>query len=139
MSGKTISFGQALNAALDDAMADDGNVMILGEDVADEQGGGVFKVSKGLSSKYGTSRVRSTPISEQAILGAAVGAAIVGMRPVAEIMLMNFIPVAMAHLCNRSATLRLLSGATTTMQLVVRRATEAGVGLVGRRGKRRVG
>src|SRR3546814_69648 len=89
MSGKTISFGQALNAALDDAMADDGNVMILGEDVADEQGGGVFKVSKGLSSKYGTSRVRSTPISEQAILGAAVGAAIVGMRPVAEIMLMN--------------------------------------------------
>src|SRR3546814_4966699 len=63
MSGKTIIFGQALNAALDDAMADDGNVMILGEDVADEQGGGVFKVSKGLSSKYGTSRVRSTPIS----------------------------------------------------------------------------
>src|SRR3546814_1481983 len=64
MSGKTISFGQALNAALDDAMADDGNVMILGEDVADEQGGGVFKVSKGLSSKYGTSRVRSTRSAE---------------------------------------------------------------------------
>src|SRR3546814_19053699 len=65
MSGKTISFGQALNAALDDAMADEGNVMILGEDVADEQGGGVFKVSKGLSSKYGTSIVRSTPISDR--------------------------------------------------------------------------
>src|SRR3546814_7511579 len=102
MSGKTISFGQALNAALDDAMADDGNVMILGEDVADEQGGGVFKVSKGLSSKYGTSRVRSTPISEQAILGAAVGAAIVGMRTVAEIGRAHVgTPVTNAHLVCR--------------------------------------
>src|SRR3546814_3518529 len=105
MSGKTISFGQALNAALDDAMADDGNVMILGEDVADEQGGGVFKVSKGLSCKYGTSRVRSTPISEQAILGAAVGAAIVGLRPVAEIMLRNLITHAMGQLVHPDTTM----------------------------------
>src|SRR3546814_11986934 len=106
-------------------MADDGNVMILGEDVADEQGGGVFKVSKGLSSKYGTSRVRSTPISEQAILGAAVGAAIVGMRPVAEIMLMNFITVAMDQLVNHAAKLRLMSGGQTNVPLFVRTKTGA--------------
>ncbi len=131
MSGKTISFGQALNAALDDAMADDGNVMILGEDVADEQGGGVFKVSKGLSTKYGTGRVRSTPIAEQAIIGAAVGAAIVGMRPVAEIMLMNFITVAMDQLVNHAAKLRFMSGGQTNVPLVVRTTTGAGVGFGG--------
>src|SRR3546814_9885459 len=118
MSGKTISFGQALNAALDDAMADDGNVMILGEDVADEQGGGVFKVSKGLSSKYGPSRVRSTPISEQAILGAAVGAATVRMRPVAAIMLMHFIPLVMDQQVNHDAKLSLMSGGQTTVTMV---------------------
>lgn len=126
MSGKTISFGQALNAALDDAMADDGNVMILGEDVADEQGGGVFKVSKGLSSKYGTSRVRSTPISEQAILGAAVGAAIIGMRPVAEIMLMNFTTVAMDMIFNHAAKLRFMSGGQTSVPITIRTLTGAG-------------
>ena len=110
MSAEKMSFAQALNAALDDAMADDENVIMLGEDVADEQGGGVFKVSKGLSDKYGTKRVRSTPISEQAIIGAAVGAAITGMRPVAEIMLMNFITVAMDQLVNHAAKLRFMSG-----------------------------
>ena len=69
-------------------------MLALGEDIADEQGGGVFKCTAGLSTKYGTERVRSTPIAEQAIVGAAVGAALAGMRPVAEIMLMNFMTVA---------------------------------------------
>ncbi|NNM78081.1 alpha-ketoacid dehydrogenase subunit beta [Sphingomonas sp. ID1715] len=130
MSEKT-SFAQALNSALDHAMADDENVIMLGEDVADEQGGGVFKVSKGLSRKYGTSRVRSTPISEQAIIGAAVGAAITGMRPVAEIMLMNFITVAMDQLVNHAAKLRFMSGGQTSVPLVVRTTTGAGVGFGG--------
>ena len=131
MSAKKTSFAQALNAALDDAMADDENVIMLGEDVADEQGGGVFKVSKGLSDKYGTKRVRSTPISEQAIIGAAVGAAITGMRPVAEIMLMNFITVAMDQLVNHAAKLRFMSGGQTNVPLVVRTTTGAGVGFGG--------
>jgi len=131
MSAEKISFAQALNAALDDAMADDENVIMLGEDVADEQGGGVFKVSKGLSGKYGTKRVRSTPISEQAIIGAAVGAAITGMRPVAEIMLMNFITVAMDQLVNHAAKLRFMSGGQTNVPLVVRTTTGAGVGFGG--------
>src|SRR6185503_6656688 len=73
---------QAVNLALDEAMALDPNVIILGEDVADGQEGGIVGVTKGLSSKYGEARVRSTPIAEQAIMGAAIGAAIVGMRPV---------------------------------------------------------
>lgn len=131
MSGEKTSFAQALNAALDDAMADDENVIVLGEDVADEQGGGVFKVSKGLSGKYGTHRVRSTPISEQAIIGAAIGAAITGMRPVAEIMLMNFITVAMDQLVNHAAKLRFMSGGQTNVPLVVRTTTGAGVGFGG--------
>jgi len=131
MSAEKTSFAQALNAALDDAMADDENVIMLGEDVADEQGGGVFKVSKGLSGKYGTKRVRSTPISEQAIIGAAVGAAITGMRPVAEIMLMNFITVAMDQLVNHAAKLRFMSGGQTNVPLVVRTTTGAGVGFGG--------
>ena len=90
-----IMFAQACNMAMAKAMADDPKVIIMGEDIADEQGGGVFKVTLGLSEKFGTDRVRSTPISEQAIVGAAVGAALVGYKPVAEIMLMNFITVAM--------------------------------------------
>ena len=131
MSAENTSFAQALNAALDDAMADDDNVIMLGEDVGDEQGGGVFKVSKGLSGKYGTNRVRSTPISEQAIMGAAVGAAITGMRPVAEIMLMNFITIAMDQLVNHAAKLRFMSGGQTNVPLVVRTTTGAGVGFGG--------
>src|SRR3546814_15393705 len=80
----------AINQALHDAMEEDVNVVALGEDVADREGGGVVETTKGLSEKFGNARVRSTPISEQAIIGAAIGASLVGMRPVAEIMLMNF-------------------------------------------------
>src|SRR3984893_19163077 len=91
----TLNTIQAVNMALDEALRTDPNVILLGEDIADAEDGGVVGVTKGLSSKYGTVRVRTTPISEQAIIGAAIGASIVGMRPVAEIMLMNFTAVAM--------------------------------------------
>jgi pyruvate dehydrogenase E1 component beta subunit len=117
--------------ALDEAMAADENVIVLGEDVGDDQGGGVFKVTKGLSTKYGRDRVRSTPISEQAIIGAAVGAAITGMRPVAEIMLMNFVTVAMDQIVNHAAKLRFMSGGQTHVPLVIRTTTGAGVGFGG--------
>ena len=82
---KPVNTIQAVNRALDEALALDPNVILLGEDIADEEDGGVVGVTKGLSSKYGRSRVRTTPISEQAIIGAAIGAAIVGFRPVALI------------------------------------------------------
>lgn len=119
---------EAINLALDDAMAADGEVILLGEDVADRQGGGVLGITRGLSSNYGDARVRSTPIAEQAIMGAAIGAAIVGLRPVAEIMLMNFTTVAMDMIVNHAAKLRFMSGGQTHVPLTIRTMTGAGVG-----------
>ena len=126
-----ISFSQAINMALDEAMAADPSVIIMGEDVADEQGGGVFKATNGLSTKYGVDRVRATPISETAIMGAAVGAAITGMRPVAEIMFMNFLTVCMDQIVNHAAKLRFMSGGKTSVPLTIRCGTGAGVGFGG--------
>ena len=126
-----ITFTQAINMALDEAMAANHRVILMGEDIADDQGGGVFTATRGLSTKYGTDRVRTTPISEQAIVGAAVGAAIVGYRPVAEIMLMNFITVAMDQLVNHAAKLRFMSGGQTHVPLTIRTATGAGAGFGG--------
>jgi pyruvate/2-oxoglutarate/acetoin dehydrogenase E1 component len=119
---------QAINAALDDAMAADPEVILLGEDVGDAQDGGVVGATRGLSTKYGQSRVRSTPISEQAIMGAAIGAAMVGMRPVAEIMLMNFTTIAMDMIVNHAAKLRFMSGGQTHVPITIRTMTGAGFG-----------
>ncbi len=130
MSDK-ISMGAAINRAIDEAMAEDECVILLGEDVAAKQGGGVFKVSSGLTEKYGEHRVRSTPISEQAIMGACVGAALAGFRPIAEIMLMNFLTVCMDQLVNHAAKLRFMSGGQTNVPLVVRTTTGVGVGFGG--------
>lgn len=122
---------QALNRAIDEAMAEDEGVILLGEDVAAKQGGGVFKVSSGLTEKYGENRIRATPISEQAIVGACVGAALAGFRPIAEIMLMNFTTVAMDQIVNHAAKLRFMSGGQTNVPLVVRTTTGVGVGFGG--------
>jgi pyruvate dehydrogenase E1 component beta subunit len=122
---------QALNWALDDAMAEDPSVMLMGEEMADPEGGGIMKVSAGLSTKYGEARVRSTPISEMGFIGAAVGAALVGMRPVAEIMLMNFVSVCMDQITNHAAKLRFMSGGQTHVPLVIRTMTGSGFGTGG--------
>ena len=122
---------QAVNMALDEALAADPNVILLGEDIGDEEDGGVVGVTKGLSSKYGRTRVRTTPICEQAIIGAAIGAAIVGMRPIAEIMLMNFTTVAMDMIVNHAAKLRFMSGGQTHVPLTIRTMTGAGFGTGG--------
>ena len=116
---------QALNWALDDALAADPNVVLFGEEMADPEGGGIMKVSAGLSTKYG-GRVRSTPISEMGFTGAAVGAAIVGIRPVIEIMLMNFVAVCMDQITNHAAKLRFMSGGQTHVPLVIRTMTGSG-------------
>ena len=126
-----ITFTEAYSRALHDAMELDASVIMLGEDIADEEGGGVFKVTKGLSTKFGSHRVKTTPISEQAIVGAAVGAALVGMRPVAEIMLMNFITVPMDQIVNHAAKLRFMSGGQTHVPLTIRTRTGAGAGTGG--------
>lgn len=122
----TLNTVQAVNKALHEAMELDHNVIVLGEDVGDEQAGGIAGVTQGLSSKYGKSRVLSTPISEQAIVGAAIGAAIVGLRPVAEIMLMNFTTVCMDMIVNHAAKLRFMSGGQTHVPLTIRTMTGAG-------------
>src|SRR3984957_14626447 len=127
-ASQTMSFTDAYRMALDEALESDPSVLLLGEDIGDKEGGGVFKVTKGLSTKYGAHRVRTTPISEQAILGAAVGAALAGMRPVAEIMLMNFITVAMDQIVNHAAKLRFMSGGQTGVPITIRTATGAGRG-----------
>lgn len=104
MSPKTTSMtmGGAINAALREAMARDERVVLLGEDIADPAGG-VMKATAGLSTEFGHSRVRETPISEAAIMGAAVGAAMAGLRPVAEIMINDFLTIAMDQLVNLAA------------------------------------
>lgn len=130
-AAKPMNTIQAVNQALDDALALDQSVILLGEDIGDEEEGGVVGVTRGLSSKYGKSRVRTTPISEQAIVGAAIGAAIVGMRPVAEIMLMNFTTVAMDMIVNHAAKLRFMSGGQTHVPLTIRTMTGAGFGTGG--------
>lgn len=118
---------QAVNEAIADAMAADPKVLVLGEDVADREGGGVVGVTRGLSTRFGDDRVRSTPIAEQAIMGAAIGAAINGYKPVAEIMLMNFTAVAMDMIVNHAAKLRFMSGGQTGVPIVIRMMTGAGI------------
>ncbi|MCR2764336.1 alpha-ketoacid dehydrogenase subunit beta [Microbacterium sp. zg.B48] len=115
---RTISMAVAINEALDVALGTDEKVFLIGEDIADPAGG-VFKVTKGLSSRHGTDRVRATPIAEQAIIGAAIGASMVGYRPVAEIMFFDFVTVAMDQIVNHAAKLRYMSGGHTTSPITV--------------------
>ncbi|MGU3498701.1 alpha-ketoacid dehydrogenase subunit beta [Mycobacterium sp. C31M] len=117
----TMSMAVALNSALDAAFARRSDVIALGEDIADPAGG-VFKVTKGLSTKYGADRVRSTPIAEQAIVGAAIGAALGGYRPVAEIMFFDFITIAMDQIINHAAKLRYVSGGHSSVPITIRTA-----------------
>ena len=117
---------QAINAAMFEAMAADDKVLVLGEDIADREGGGVTGTMKGLSTRFGTDRVCTTPISEQAIIGAAIGAAMAGYKPVAEIMLMNFTTVCMDMIFNHAAKLRFMSGGQTSVPITIRTLTGAG-------------
>lgn len=123
-----VNFVTGLNEALTEAMAADPSILVFGEDVVDNPHGGVFGVTNGLSTRFGESRVRSTPIAEQAILGAAIGAALGGMRPVAEIMLFNFMTIAMDMLTNHAAKLRFMSGGQTPVPITIRTAAGAGKG-----------
>ncbi|WP_422059852.1 alpha-ketoacid dehydrogenase subunit beta [Sphingopyxis sp.] len=121
-----ITILEGINRALADAMEADESVLILGEDVADPEDGGVLGVTKGLSTRFGDHRVRSTPIAEQAIVGAAIGVSLGGFKPVAEIMLMNFTTVAMDMIVNHAAKLRFMSGGQTNVPIVIRTMTGSG-------------
>jgi pyruvate dehydrogenase E1 component beta subunit len=130
VTDRVIPFGQAVNEALDEALARDPKVVLLGEDIADPAGG-VLKTTAGLSTKYGAHRVRSTPISEQAIIGAAIGAALGGFKPVAEIMLMDFFAVCMDQVANHAAKLRYMSGGRTNVPITIRTQVGGGLGFGG--------
>jgi len=113
-----LQFWQAMNIALDKAMQRDESVFILGEDVG--LYGGSYRVTQGLYAKYGEWRVRDTPISEGSFTGLGVGAALVGGRPVVEIMTINFALLALDAIINMAAKLRYMSGGQLTVPLVVR-------------------
>jgi pyruvate dehydrogenase E1 component beta subunit len=115
----TMRLGQAINHTLDLLLARDERVFLLGEDIVDP-GGGALQITKGLSTKHGRERVRETPISEQAIIGAAIGAALAGRRPIAEIMIMDFYAVCLDQLANHAAKLRYTSGGQTPVPMTVR-------------------
>lgn len=108
----------AINRALDEEMARDENVFLIGEDIG--YAGGSFGATRGLLEKYGEWRVKDTPISEEVISGAAVGAALVGRRPVAEIMFMDFVTIAMDQICNQAAKTHYVSGGRLKVPMVVR-------------------
>lgn len=121
-----ITYAQALNAALREEMQRDSNVVLLGEDVAGH--GGVFTVSKGLLKEFGADRVRDTPISEAAFISLAAGAAMTGMRPVVEIMYMDFMLVAADSIINQVAKIRYMTGGQVHVPLVIRTQQGGGRG-----------
>ena len=127
---ETMTFCAAVNHTLDLALGADERVFLMGEDIQDPAGG-VVKATAGLSTKYGLDRVRPTPISEQAIVGAAIGASLAGMRPVAEIMINDFLAVCMDQVANHAAKLRYMSGGRTHVPITIRTLTAGNVGSFG--------
>jgi pyruvate/2-oxoglutarate/acetoin dehydrogenase E1 component len=126
MSTITITYRDAIVRALRDAMAEDDDVFVLGEDVA--HAGGAFKLTDGLLERFGEQRVLDTPISEQAIVGAAIGAAVMGLRPVAEIMFADFTGVCFDQIANELAKYRYMTGGQVTVPVTIRCGNGAGAG-----------
>ncbi len=120
MSGgeRILTYAEAIREGLKQEMQRDPSVILLGEDIGAY--GGAFKVTKGLLEEFGPERVRDTPISEIAIVGAAIGAALMGLRPVAEIMYMDFLPIATEQLVIQAAKMRFTSGGKLKVPMVVR-------------------
>ena len=117
-----IRFNEALNLALREALDEDKHVMLLGEEVASPQGG-AFAVTKGLVDIYGSGRIVDTPISENGFVGVAVGAAMTGLRPVAELMFSDFITLAADQIVNHAAKFHYVYGGQVKVPLVIRTAT----------------
>ncbi len=122
---RSLTYREAIREALAEEMRRDGGVFLLGEEIGDPFGGS-FKATIGLSTEFGEARVRNTPISETAIVGAAVGAALGGLRPVAEIMYIDFATTCMDQIANQAAKLRYMTGGQARVPLTIR--TQGGVG-----------
>lgn len=136
MAGRSITFVQAINEALRIAMERDPRIILLGEDIAGGGGkehgvedawGGVMGATKGLIGRFGADRVIDTPISETGFVGMAVGAAMTGLRPVVELMFMDFIGVCLDPLLNQAAKLRYMFGGKAKVPMVVRTMIGAGL------------
>ncbi|GAA5149949.1 hypothetical protein GCM10023321_14610 [Pseudonocardia eucalypti] len=126
MTEQRITMVQALSQTLDRALATDPDVFLMGEDIIDPIGG-AFGITKGLSTRYGRDRVRETPISEQAIIGAGIGSAMLGGKPICEIMIADFYAVCLDQVANHAAKLRYMSGGRTTVPLVIRGMLSGGL------------
>ena len=126
-AGRELTMAEALNEALHGEMARDGRVFVMGEDVG--LIGGIFGVTRGLRERFGADRVRDTPISEATFVGAGVGAAIAGLRPVVEIQIFDFVALTMDQLVNQAAKFRYMLGGRPTVPLVIRGPQGGGIRL----------
>lgn len=122
----TVNYRQTIARALSDALAEDPKVIFFGEDIG--EAGGAFKTTVGLYDRFGPERVRDTPISEQAIVGAALGSAITGLRPVADLMFADFAGVAFDQIANQVAKYRYMSNGELTVPLTILMCNGAGAG-----------
>ena len=120
-----LTYRQAVARGIAQEMERDASVVMLGEDIG--AAGGVFKTTEGLLAKFGPERVRDTPISEQAIIGAAMGAAMTGLRPVAELMFSDFFGVAWDMVANQIAKTRYMTDGQVALPLVIRTANGGGL------------
>lgn len=119
-----VSYREALRLALREALSRDERVFLMGEDVG--RYGGSYAVSKGLLEEFGEARVRDAPLSESAFVGAGIGAALNGLRPIVEVMTVNFSLLALDQIINNAATLRHMSGGQLSVPIVIRMTTGAG-------------
>ena len=129
MVERQISYAEAIVEALREELIRDDDIFFMGEDVAAM--GGAFGATKKLFEEFGESRVWDTPISEAAIVGFGLGAAMAGMRPVVEIMRCDFITIAMDEIVNQAAKMRYFTAGRPNISLVIRTCTEGGIGLGG--------
>lgn len=123
----TMNIRQALTQALEEGLDSDERVFLMGEDIGAY--GGAYAVTKGFLEKYGAKRVRETPISESVIVGAGAGAAMAGLRPIVEVMTINFITLAIDQILNHATKIRYMSGGRMTVPLIIRTVTGGGGGL----------
>ncbi len=127
MAERQISFREALSEAIKEEMARDDRVFLMGEDVGVL--GGAFGATPGLFRQFGEERVKDTPISETAIIGFALGAAMAGMRPIAEIMRVDWMTICMDEIVNQTAKMHYMTGGRPVVAVVIRAAGEGGIGL----------
>ena len=121
---REITYRDAVHEAIREALLADPRVFLMGEDVG--RYGGCYAVTKGLLDEFGPERIRDTPLSESAFVGAGIGAALGGMRPIVEIMTVNFSLLALDQIVNNAATIRHMSGGQFEVPVVIRMATGAG-------------